>query len=824
MLDWSTPRIAWRNLGRNRRRTALAVFAIALAQIAVLWTDGLMNGWIDATIHAITGPMLGHVQVHAEGWREEQAMDLTIRDVDARLEELRAVPGVAHASARIYGPVLVAKETEAQAAMVVGLDVADEAADGLLENVAQAELPEGHHVLVGSVLARQAGLSVGDELVVVGQAVDGSTANDLYTVGGILATPVEEVDRFGVVMALAPAQELFVMNDEAHELTVRGDDAADASALAARIAAIPDFTDLEVLSYRELAPEMTELLDISSAYGLIVLVIVMIAAAAGVANTMLMATFERRGELGMMLAIGATPFRLVRMVLAEAIVTGLIGVTVGTALGAGIVIDPGAYRRRHRRPGRRGRRQRARDVRGQRHRRALPAPRLDGRERRLRRRHPGVHPRRALAGDSHRSPRAGGGDALMNVSARYAARSLGRSVRRTALSVVGIGFGVGIALFGIAWIQGEGSMTARAAAGGGIGHVRVAPKGFSATRDDDLRLDDGPALLEKVRDVPGVALAAPHARTGGLLALGTRSVRVELTGVDPRVEQRNGRFVRQLADGRYLRPGERGEVVLGRTLVERLDAELDDELVVTAVDESGDMQSALLVLVGIAESGSREIDSTIAHVSLADVAMLTGRAEIGEITVVASDVDAVDELQKAVAAAVGDEADVLSWKQVAPALVAGVATDAAFMNVATLMVFLVVLLGVASAQLTAVLERRKELAVLGALGMGTWALVRVMLVEGLFLGVLGAAAALAWSAPLIGHLSGAGVDLSSAFGEEQNMALAGVILDPIFYPEFGAWLFPTGLFLSLVATMVASLYPAVFAARMDPATALRVDR
>jgi ABC-type lipoprotein release transport system permease subunit len=413
---------------------------------------------------------------------------------------------------------------------------------------------------------------------------------------------------------------------------------------------------------------------------------------------------------------------------------------------------------------------------------------------------------------------------LGTVSARYAARSLGRSVRRTALSVVGIGFGVGIALFGIAWIQGESSMTARAAAGGGIGHVRVAPNGFLRTRDDDLRLENGPELLAKVREVSGVELATPHARTGGLLALGTRSVRVELTGVDARTEQQNGRFVRDLAEGRYLEPGERGAVVLGRTLVERLDARLEDELVVTAVDESGDMQSELLVLVGIAESGSRQIDSTIAHTSLEDVATLTRRAEIGEITVLASDVDAVDELNAAIERAVGDDAEVLSWKEVAPALVAGVATDAAFMNVATLMVFLVVLLGVASAQLTAVLERRKELAVLGALGMGSWSLVRVMLVEGLFLGGLGAAAALAWAAPLIGHLAKAGVDLSSAFGEEQNMALAGVILDPIFYPEFGGWLFPTGLALSLLATMVASLYPAVFAARLDPATALRVDR
>ncbi len=193
-----------------------------------------------------------------------------------------------------------------------------------------------------------------------------------------------------------------------------------------------------------------------------------------------------------------------------------------------------------------------------------------------------------------------------SISLRYAARSLGRSIRRTALSVAGIGFGVGVALFGIAWIQGEGSMMARAAAGSGIGHVRVAPEDFLRSRDDDLRLRNGAELLREVRHMHGVAIATPHARAGALVALGTRSVRAELTGVDPETEQRSCRFVHELAEGRYLRPGERGAVVLGRTLVDRLGAELDDELVAMAVDENGDMQSELLVLVGIAESGSRQ--------------------------------------------------------------------------------------------------------------------------------------------------------------------------------------------------------------------------
>jgi putative ABC transport system permease protein len=66
--------------------------------------------------------------------------------------------------------------------------------------------------------------------------------------------------------------------------------------------------------------------------------ILFVAAAAGIANTMMMSTFERRSEFGMLLALGARPRRLVRMILLEAVVLGLVGVAIGSALGAALVL------------------------------------------------------------------------------------------------------------------------------------------------------------------------------------------------------------------------------------------------------------------------------------------------------------------------------------------------------------------------------------------------------------------------------------------------------------------------------------------------------
>jgi ABC-type lipoprotein release transport system permease subunit len=335
----STLRIAWRNLGRNPRRTLLALAAIAVAQMAVLLVDGLMNGWSDSIMASLTGPMVGHAQIHAAGWREEQAPDLVVDRLEERLAAVRATEGVAAAYPRIYAPALVARDVDGRAAMVVGLDVELESRPGgMLEGLPAEGRPHDRVALVGSELARAAGISVGDELAVVGQGADGSLANDLLVVGGILSTPVEAVNRLGVVTALATAQEIFVMPDTATEITIAGSGPIDgAGALAGHLAADPALAGLEVLPWDALAPELAQFRGIAGMYGLAVLFIVFIAAAAGVANTMLMATFERRKELGMMLSVGVTPLRLVAMIQAEALALGLLGVTVGSLLGAALV-------------------------------------------------------------------------------------------------------------------------------------------------------------------------------------------------------------------------------------------------------------------------------------------------------------------------------------------------------------------------------------------------------------------------------------------------------------------------------------------------------
>lgn len=328
--------MAWRNLGRNKRRTGLALSAIAVGQFALLATMGMMRGYADQIQLAVTGPMLGNVQVHTPDWREERAMDLYLERVEETTGAIRNEAGVADVSARIYAPVLVAPKQDAFTAVVVGLDPqAESQAHGLLSGLKQP-LQEGK-VLLGYILARKIHVKSGQQIALIGQGADGSVANDLYEVQGIIRTYASLANESGVIMSIEDAQKFLAMPDEAHEIVIWTTKTADSGAVAERLAVAPLLSDAEVLPWNKIAPEWEKMIALALVGGYFVLFLVFIAAAAGVANTMMMSTFERIRELGMLLALGTHPRRIVGMIVVEAVLLGLLGVAVGTALGYAFV-------------------------------------------------------------------------------------------------------------------------------------------------------------------------------------------------------------------------------------------------------------------------------------------------------------------------------------------------------------------------------------------------------------------------------------------------------------------------------------------------------
>jgi lipoprotein-releasing system permease protein len=230
----------------------------------------------------------------------------------------------------------------------------------------------------------------------------------------------------------------------------------------------------------------------------------------------------------------------------------------------------------------------------------------------------------------------------------------------------------------------------------------------------------------------------------------------------------------------------------------------------------------MLRITGIAETGSEELDASICHITISDMVELTGLSGAAELTAVVEEPRKLERTARALSAALPKDCAVLTWREIMPELASGVKVDETWTRLTVGIIMIVVLLGIASAQLTAVLERRREFAVLSALGMRKARLVKIMLMEGLVLGIIGGIVGLALGIPSTYLLATKGIDFSRFYGES-GISISNILVDSVFQGDFGWWLLPFAFVLSLTATILSSLYPAWYASRTDPAVALRVE-
>ena len=335
--------IGWRNLARNRRRTFITALGLGVGYFAVVFIVGWADGLTAQMVENGTGLVNGQLQVHASDYRPERSLYDTIggrvgTDVAAILETVAADPAVVAAAPRVYAGGLVSSGESTSAAMLMGVDVERESdVSRILSSIEEGQVPRPgrNEIVIGREMARQLAVSMGDEVVIVVSAADGSMGNDLFRVSGIYRSGMTELDNaYGLVPIVALQTLLVLEPGRIHEVAAATADPWIATEAAERIAArlAPQELDIEVVPWTVLRPEMLDYTRLIESWYFIIIGIVFIIAIFGVANSMLMATFERRREIAVMLALGTTPFQVVRTVLYEAMALGAISLAVGASV------------------------------------------------------------------------------------------------------------------------------------------------------------------------------------------------------------------------------------------------------------------------------------------------------------------------------------------------------------------------------------------------------------------------------------------------------------------------------------------------------------
>lgn len=329
--------LAWRNIWRNPRRTLITAGAIGLGLASMLVTASLWNGMDVHMVRAATESFLGHAELHAKGFRKTHDTEIMIPDADAVLKRVRAMPGVADATARIFGSGLASIGDRSEAVEVIGADPVNEPKitdwqDRLLEGT---YIEKSGDAIIGKPLAKKLEVEVGSKLVLsVADIHTGDLNYALLHVRGIVFTNNIRVDKTSVIIPLEDARRLLGTGPAVHEITIRAADTVDVEDPAAISAILAPITDdaLDAAPWHELAPVVARIMNIEGFLLVLFVLVIFFVIALGIVNTLSMSVLERTHEFGIMRAVGTTGGRLVALVFFEATCLGVVGALMGLIL------------------------------------------------------------------------------------------------------------------------------------------------------------------------------------------------------------------------------------------------------------------------------------------------------------------------------------------------------------------------------------------------------------------------------------------------------------------------------------------------------------
>ncbi|MFP8878020.1 MAG: FtsX-like permease family protein [Myxococcota bacterium] len=327
-------RMAWRNVWRNPRRSAVVVTAVAVgiggALIAMSFNYGMIVQMVDTAI----GTELGHIQIHARGYDANPELRVRMRDGGERSGQILGLNrGVLAFSRRVRGEGLVTSAQASVGVRVVGVEPESESNISIVSSsITAGSYLDGtkRRVIIGERLAQRLHVEVGDKIVLSVTDMAGDITGAGVRVGGIFHTPSAVLDSGTLFLPLAESQALLGLGDAISEIVIVGKNSSSVDRLHDSLVASLD--ELEVRSWKQLQPGLDNMVTIFDQMGLFIYGAVFVAMLFGIANVLLMTIYERVREIGILMAIGMPRSRLAMSIVFESLIVTLVGLAIGFAI------------------------------------------------------------------------------------------------------------------------------------------------------------------------------------------------------------------------------------------------------------------------------------------------------------------------------------------------------------------------------------------------------------------------------------------------------------------------------------------------------------
>jgi ABC-type lipoprotein release transport system permease subunit len=400
---------------------------------------------------------------------------------------------------------------------------------------------------------------------------------------------------------------------------------------------------------------------------------------------------------------------------------------------------------------------------------------------------------------------------------RMSWRNVWRNWRRTIIAVVAISLGLVLLLIFDGMLGGaEQAMYGNVVKLQG-GNVQIHAPGYreKANRMPLLPLADAEAVVQAALAQPQVIEASRRINTGGMVSSHEGTFPVAIVGIEPEAEAPVGLLADNIAAGRYLTAQDGDELLIGQALADQLEVSAGDRVTLVGRATHEQMRSRTMTIVGIYDLGVEEVEKGMVYNSLAAAqALYDLRDQATEVDVALR----IMGQEGRVVPALRDELpgyEVDPWYVTDPTTKQTMEMEKGIMSLFGLVILVIAGVGILNLLLMAVFERTREIGIMAAMGMKRWETMVLFLLEGTFIGLLGAAAGC-----IVGGL------INLYFGQvglpwtaQEYSELTALLGDRIYFDVGLGLLLNRGLTVLIIAAL-AALYPAWQASRREPAEAL----
>lgn len=333
-------RLAWRNVWRNRRRSLINAASMGFGLAAIMFGQSMLRSLQVQLIEKSTGSITGHLQIQAKGVDVLKMPDRFLADPRPAIAAIDKDRRVLVHGGRIHLTGLVSTPETSVGALICAVEPEKER---LITDI-HAYMAAGDYLgktpkglVMGSTLAKRLDLRIGEKAVLMAQAADGSMGAEAFRLVGIFKTGSESFDTQIVYVPLPAFQELLSRPGQVNNYVVKLKDIEQADEVQKDLSKALHQYPLRVLSWKQIDHEILGVKAFQDAILFIVLLVVFAIVALGILNTQFMSLFERVREFGLLMAMGARPRWVMRLLVTESALLGAVGTLFGLGVGSTLI-------------------------------------------------------------------------------------------------------------------------------------------------------------------------------------------------------------------------------------------------------------------------------------------------------------------------------------------------------------------------------------------------------------------------------------------------------------------------------------------------------